>query len=139
MKVTHRANLNLTKHLSSPPEPRSFTARRSGETCRLDFPNSCAPQNRVPHPRAPSHRAQGGVLPPPSFRTPHPPRYLFLAALLLFLTAAQSYGQGCAQCLDSTRATPPAVQAAYRHAIFLLGGCGVAIFVAGALLLRREP
>ena len=46
--------------------------------------------------------------------------------------------QGCAQCLDSTRATPPAVQAAYRHAIYLLGGAGAAVFAAGALLLRRE-
>jgi hypothetical protein len=46
--------------------------------------------------------------------------------------------QGCAQCLDSTRATPPAVQAAYRHAIFLLGGFAATLFAAGTLLLRRE-
>jgi hypothetical protein len=46
--------------------------------------------------------------------------------------------QGCAQCLDSTRATPPAVQAAYRHAIFLLGGFAATIFTAGTLLLRRR-
>lgn len=46
--------------------------------------------------------------------------------------------QGCAQCLDSTRATPPAVQAAYRHAIYLLSGAAAFFFVGGALLLRRE-
>jgi hypothetical protein len=46
--------------------------------------------------------------------------------------------QGCAQCLDSTRATPPAVQTAYRHAIELLAGSALAIFVAGTLLLRRN-
>jgi len=46
--------------------------------------------------------------------------------------------QGCTQCLDSTRATPPAVQAAYRHAIFLLAGAGAVLFVGGTLLLRRE-
>ena len=46
--------------------------------------------------------------------------------------------QGCAQCLDSTSATPPAVQAGYRHAIYLLGGVGAALFLGGALLLRRN-
>jgi hypothetical protein len=45
--------------------------------------------------------------------------------------------QGCAQCLDNTRATPPAVQAAYRHAILLLAGCAASVFAAGTLLLRR--
>ena len=46
--------------------------------------------------------------------------------------------QGCTQCLDSTRATPPEVQAAYRHAIYLLGSVGAMLFVGGTLLLRRE-
>jgi hypothetical protein len=46
--------------------------------------------------------------------------------------------QGCTQCLDSTRATPPEVQAAYRHAIYLLGGAGVALFLGGIILLRRN-
>lgn len=46
--------------------------------------------------------------------------------------------QGCTQCLDSTRATPPAVQAAYRHAILLLASAGATLFVAGTLLLRRQ-
>ncbi len=46
--------------------------------------------------------------------------------------------QGCAQCLDNTRATPPAVQAAYRHAILLLAGFAATLFVAGTFLLRRN-
>jgi hypothetical protein len=46
--------------------------------------------------------------------------------------------QGCTQCLDSTRATPPALQAAYRHAIYMLAGAGAIIFVGGTFLLRRE-
>jgi hypothetical protein len=46
--------------------------------------------------------------------------------------------QGCAQCLDSTQATPPAVQAAYRHAIILLAGAASTLFIAGTLLLRRQ-
>ena len=64
-------------------------------------------------------------------------RALFAAALLTAFTAS-AQGQGCTQCLDATRATPPAMQAAYRHAIYLLGGTGAALFLAGALLLRRE-
>jgi hypothetical protein len=46
--------------------------------------------------------------------------------------------QGCTQCLDSTRATPPAVQAAYRHAIYLLAAVAATIFTTGTLLLRRN-
>lgn len=57
--------------------------------------------------------------------------------ILLVFVAAQAFGQGCAQCLDSTRATPPAVQAAYRHAIYLLGGSAAAFFLAGLYLFRR--
>jgi hypothetical protein len=52
--------------------------------------------------------------------------------------AIPTLGQGCSQCLDSTRATPPSVQAAYRHAILLLGGTGAALFIAGTLFLRRQ-
>lgn len=64
---------------------------------------------------------------------------LTIAGLLLFFTAAQAHAQGCAQCLDSTRATPPAVQAAYRHAIELLIAAASTIFLIGLYLLRREP
>ena len=46
--------------------------------------------------------------------------------------------QGCTQCLDSTRATPPAVQAAYRHAILLLASVAATLFITATLLLRRQ-
>ena len=46
--------------------------------------------------------------------------------------------QGCAQCLDSTNATPPSVQAAFRHAIILLGSAAATLFIATTLLLRRN-
>lgn len=59
-------------------------------------------------------------------------------ALLSLLCTARSYGQGCAQCLDNTAATPPATQAAYRHAIFLLASTAILLFLAGVALLRRN-
>lgn len=59
-------------------------------------------------------------------------------ALLLLLSGLPAHAQGCAQCLDSTRATPPQVQAAYRHAIYLLAGAGTSLFLAGTLLLRKR-
>lgn len=65
--------------------------------------------------------------------------FSWLFGLMLFCTAVQSLGQGCAACLDSTRATPPSVQAGYRHAIYLLGGVGALLFVGGVAVLRREP
>ncbi len=65
-------------------------------------------------------------------------RWLWLAGFFAICMAVQASGQGCTQCLDSTRATPPAVQAAYRHAIILLGGAGATLFIAGTLLLRRQ-
>jgi len=71
-----------------------------------------------------------------------PIRKLALGVLLfglLFSSEIPSIAQGCAQCLDSTRATRPAVQAGYRHAIYLLGGAGALVFVAGLSLLRRNP
>lgn len=64
---------------------------------------------------------------------------LTVAGLLLVFSAAQAFSQGCAQCLDSTRATPPAVQAAYRHAILLLVGAASSLFAVGLILLRRDP
>lgn len=64
---------------------------------------------------------------------------LTIAGLLLVFTATEAFAQGCAQCLDSTRATPPAVQAAYRHAILLLVGAASTLFVVGLILFRREP
>lgn len=64
---------------------------------------------------------------------------LTVAGLLLVFTATQAFGQGCAQCLDSTRATPLAVQVAYRHAILLLVGAASTLFVVGLILFRRNP
>ena len=64
-------------------------------------------------------------------------RTLHLLGMALLLTTT-AHAQGCAQCLDTTRATPPAVQAAYRHAIFLLAGAAATLFTAGTLLLRRR-
>lgn len=64
---------------------------------------------------------------------------LTIAGILLVLNAMPGHAQGCAQCLDSTRATPPAVQAAYRHAILLLVGAASALFTIGLILFRREP
>lgn len=55
-----------------------------------------------------------------------------------FFTAS-AHAQGCALCLDSTRSTPPTVQAAYRHAILLLGGAAATLFLAGLILFRRIP
>ncbi len=88
----------------------------------------------MPHLRAQPHRALRWV-PATNGRVVH---YLLLTIALLFLTITQAHAQGCAQCLDSTRATPPEVQDAYRHAIFLLSGFGVTLFLAGALLLREN-
>ena len=74
--------------------------------------------------------------------TPHALLGRLALPLLILLTLsisipATALGQGCAQCLDSTRATPPAVQAAYRHAILLMAGVASSLFVTGTLLLRK--
>jgi len=65
-------------------------------------------------------------------------RCLWLAGFFAVCMAVQAHAQGCAQCLDSTRATPLSVQAAYRRAIILLGSAGATLFIAGTLLLRRH-
>ena len=64
--------------------------------------------------------------------------HLWLIGFLLMGTATNAYAQGCAQCLDSTQATPPAVQAAYRHAIYILGGAALTLFLAALYIFRRE-
>jgi hypothetical protein len=61
-----------------------------------------------------------------------------LCICLCFFVAPTALGQGCTQCLDSTQAAPPAVQAAYRHAIILLASAGATLFIVGTLLLRRQ-
>ncbi len=66
-------------------------------------------------------------------------RQLLIASIfILFTPALPLRAQGCTQCLDSTRATPPQVQSAYRHAIYLLGGTALTLFVAGILLTRNR-
>jgi len=65
-------------------------------------------------------------------------RLLLLALLVCLALAPAAHAQGCAQCLDTTRATPAATQAAYRHAIELLAGAASALFLAGLILLRRN-
>ena len=69
----------------------------------------------------------------------HPQLLLIIAGLLLVFTATQALAQGCTQCLDSTGATPPAVQAAYRHAILLLVAAASTLFIIGLVLFRRNP
>jgi hypothetical protein len=63
---------------------------------------------------------------------------LYCGLILLLTFTAHAHAQGCAQCLDNTQATPPAVQAAYRHAIILLAASAATLFTAGTLLLRRN-
>ena len=58
-------------------------------------------------------------------------------ALGLLLPAPAAHAQGCAQCRDNLQSTPPAVQAAYRHAIELLALSGLTLFTGGIILLRR--
>lgn len=66
-------------------------------------------------------------------------RYCYLAAFFFVCIAVQAFGQGCTQCLDSTRATPPEVQAAYRHTVYLLVAAASTLFLTATLLLRRNP
>lgn len=63
---------------------------------------------------------------------------LQLVLILLLAATLHSHAQGCSQCLDSTQATPPAVQAGYRHAIYVLGGAGLTFFLVGLALFGRE-
>ncbi len=99
-------------------------------------------EGRSPQSKDPDAFNPATPLEPFSTTTPKQTRhraitFLTLTGLMLVCFTVQALGQGCAQCLDSTRATPPAVQAAYRHAILLLGGFGATLFTAGVLLLRR--
>lgn len=60
-----------------------------------------------------------------------------LAGVDLLWGAAGVAWQGCTQCADNAGATAPETQAAYRHAILLLLGAAVTIFVAGLALMRK--
>ena len=50
----------------------------------------------------------------------------------------RAHAQGCALCRDNAASTPPRTQAAYRHAIVLLGTTGSVIFAGTILLLKRQ-
>jgi len=63
-------------------------------------------------------------------------RLILLAALLAITPSAPA--QGCAQCRDNAAATPPATQAAYRHAILLLVAAAGTIFTGTLILLKRS-
>jgi len=59
-----------------------------------------------------------------------------LAAPLALTVPARA--QGCALCRDNTASTPPRTQAAYRHAIVLLGATGSILFAGTVFLLKRQ-
>jgi hypothetical protein len=63
-------------------------------------------------------------------------RVILIAGLVFFSPVLRA--QGCAQCRDNAAATPPATQAAYRHAIVLLVGVAGTIFAGTVVLLRRN-
>jgi len=63
-----------------------------------------------------------------------------LMFLLLFaLGTGHALAQGCTQCRDNTAATPPATRQAYRRAIALMTLTAGGIFLAGVVLVRRNP
>ncbi len=61
---------------------------------------------------------------------------ILVTALLASSPALRA--QGCAQCRDNAAATPPATQAAYRHAIILLVAAAGTIFTGTVVLLKRS-
>ena len=63
-------------------------------------------------------------------------RRIGLVGVLLIGTAA--YGQGCSQFRDSTAATPPVTQRAYRRAISLMMVGGGGVFLGTVWMLRRQ-
>ena len=76
--------------------------------------------------------------------TPHPasgmwvyPRHIVLLTALILLPAT-AHPQGCTQCADSTRATPPATQSAYREAILFLAGAAGTVFITTLVILKRH-
>jgi hypothetical protein len=64
-------------------------------------------------------------------------RAVLTTALLLAMTTP-AHPQGCAQCRDNTAATPPATQAAYRHAILLMVATAASLFVGTVILFKRH-
>lgn len=63
-------------------------------------------------------------------------RTILLATVLAVAPAV--HAQGCAQCLDTTAATSPKTQAAYRHAIIFLTVTAAGLFVSTLALFKRH-
>ena len=57
---------------------------------------------------------------------------------VLLMGATAAYGQGCAQCRDSTAAAPPATQRAYRRAIVMMTLAGSGVFLGTVWMVRRQ-
>jgi hypothetical protein len=65
-------------------------------------------------------------------------RVLLAIILALTLSPIPSHAQGCTQCRDNTAATPPATQAAYRHAILLMVITAGGLFLTTLIILKRQ-
>jgi hypothetical protein len=101
-------------------------------------------------PEKPSFRPERSVVEKPaSHPTPQPRPYPMpttvrgiLSAILLFsvisLSQPPAHAQGCTQCRDNTAATPPATQAAYRHAILLMVCTAGGIFLTTLIFFKRH-
>jgi hypothetical protein len=61
---------------------------------------------------------------------------LLLAALTFLPSPTQA--QGCTQCRDTTAATSPATQLAYRHAIILMSTTAAVFFLATLVIMKRN-
>jgi hypothetical protein len=61
-----------------------------------------------------------------------------VAFIFSLATPTSAHAQGCALCRDNAASTPPRTQAAYRHAIVLLGTTGCVIFASTMLLFKRQ-
>ena len=57
---------------------------------------------------------------------------------LALVWGSAAYGQGCSQCRDSTAATPPATQRAYRRAIVMMTLAGSGVFLGTVWMVRRQ-
>ena len=62
---------------------------------------------------------------------------LLLLALVLVMTAAPAFAQGCAMCRANAKATPKEGQRALNRAIFVMLAPPVAIMVFGAGFVVR--
>ena len=64
---------------------------------------------------------------------------LTVVAAAAFLVPVPTRAQGCTQCLDSTAATTPATQRAYRHAIVIMIIAAGSVFATTLILFKRQP